>query len=113
MKDPRQKFFTEAVELIETHFENTQTNDNENIMFASAVNLGKLQDTITELMKKKEIKNEKDIIQFIASSVQRPKQIKTEPWRDEFNHCNRYKISLVTKDDYGYYEYGFNTRPIK
>lgn len=56
-------------------------------MPASNVDLGRLQDTIKELMEKNELKNEHEISEFIASSVQRPKRIQAKPYDDSFNHC--------------------------
>ena len=111
MNDPRQKQFMAAMGSIKKACgPDLTTNDMDSIMTASAVNLGRLQDTIKELMEKGEIHNEQDITDFVLSSVQRPKQIQVGPWQDSFNKCTRYKIELVTKDDYGYYEYVFYTR---
>lgn len=112
MDDPRQKMFTNAVSSIKKKFD-AKANDAENLMTASCVDLGRLQDTIMELMDKGELKDEREIAEFIGASVQRPKSINVEPWKDDFNNCTRYKIILLTKDDYGYYEYKFNTRLTK
>lgn len=118
MQDPRQKMFSGFVDQLKDKLEtlghqDVEVNDRDNVMFASNVNLGRLQDTILELMEKGELSGEKDIAEFVVSSVQRPKQIKVEPWEDSFNKCTRYSVFLVTKDDYGYYEYKFYTRLTK
>ena len=111
--DPRQSSFKKVTDNIKNNdnFEVKKINDERCMFRAASVNLGQLQDSIMKLIEKKEIKSSKDIKEFIISSVERVKGVDVKYSKVFEKEC-RYAIELLTKDDFGYYSYGFNTRLI-
>lgn len=110
MSDPRQSSYLNAVNKIKEDMENVRSHEEETVMYASAVNLGRLQDNLKNLMEKKEITSEEDIIEFIRDSVQRVKSYEIKPQEPFIPGI--YYVKFTTKDDYGFYDYAFYTRKV-
>ncbi len=110
MRDPRQSFFMKALEKLSEEFDIKTANAEDHFLFASSVNLGYLQDLIADLTDKGEINSLMDVENFVCDVVQRIKRIQVEHEGPFTVGKHRYKVDFMTKDDRGYYVYGFSTR---
>lgn len=111
-QDPRQGFFKTVAAAMGANpdIEVESTNDQAARYFASAVNLGKLQDSIMELVDKGEIKSLDSMREFIFDSVERPKSLQVTIYKHD---GYSFTFELKTKDDCGWYVYEFSTRIIQ
>lgn len=105
-KDPRQQKFHEIAGKIPG---DKTVNSKDAPHYAASVNLGLLQNTLIDLIMKKEINCIKDMSQLLIDSIDRLKswEIKRYPLPPRFNKAC-FSINITTKDDYGYYKYSFS-----
>lgn len=119
--DPRQAQFGVALGAIEENMkeegiEITAVASTDNFYFASNVDLGWLQDEIARMMESGQIEDKNGIDTLIRNCIQRTKRIVVRELvgNDEPDDLRLpgYHVSIVTKDDMGYYDYGFYTRRV-
>jgi len=109
MDDPRQTSFTGAIGKIKEKlaidgYEKVAINNRENLFRASHVDLGWIQDAVQRKYPH-ELKDEDSIDEFVRSCVQRSKFCRVTITKKE--HYDSVVVKFTTKDDMGYYEYGF------
>jgi len=111
-QDPRQSFLRTVSAALGANpdIKVESSNDGAARYFASGVNLGKLQDSIMTLVEKGEIRSLRALKEFIFDSVERPKSLEVKIFKRE---GYSFSITLKTKDDCGWYTYGFSTRIIQ
>ena len=108
--DDRQGFFYRAVSNIRDQMEDDVSIIPTSTGFPAAyVDLGWLQETISNLCASGRIETLDDVREFVYSAIQRCKSVKADEV-DGVMGLRYFRITAVTKDDKGYYDYTFQAR---